>query len=304
MKRIAFIIHGKIKKKQDVIHRLESTFQGDYSLSFLSSEYPGQAIELSFKATQEGFNYIICLGGDGSLNEVVNGVMEAKKQNPDLNVKVGVLPFGTGNDFIKTTNSTQSLSGIRKLIDENSFKEIDLGLVQFKDKAGIDSSRYFINITDIGIGGIVVQKIGKYTNTLGANVGYLVAIFNTLLSYRNQPVKAVAEDFTFEGRVKNFVIANGKYFGSGIGIAPDAEINNGRFSVVILGEVSLIDFLRLSVTFKKCKKVTHPQVIYKTAKEIAIDSLSAPQPIDLDGEFIGFTPMRVRVQPSTLNFLC
>ncbi|MGP8215390.1 MAG: diacylglycerol/lipid kinase family protein [Bacteroidia bacterium] len=304
MKKIAFIIHGEIRNKQDVIRQIESTFQGNYKLSFFISEYSGHAIELSFRAAEEGFNYIICLGGDGSLNEVVNGVMQAREQNKELSIKVGVLPFGTGNDFIKTTKSPHSISGIKKLVDGDLSREIDLGLVQFKNKTGSDSSRYFINITDIGMGGIVVQKIGNYPKVLGANLTYLAVIFNTLLSYRNQPIKVTADEFTFEGKVKNFVIANGKYFGSGIGIAPDAELDDGKFSVVSLNEVSLIDFLKLSATFKKCRKVIHPQVMYKTAKEITIDSMSAPQPIDMDGEFIGYTPMNIKIQPRTITFLC
>ncbi|HWY98885.1 MAG TPA: hypothetical protein VNY36_07370, partial [Bacteroidia bacterium] len=194
--------------------------------------------------------------------------------------------------------------GIKKLIDGNLSKEIDLGLVQFKNKTGLNSSRYFINIADVGIGGIVVQNIGNYSKALGANITYLAAIFNTLLSYRNQPVKAMANGFAFEGKIKNFVVANGKYFGSGIGIAPDAEIDNGKFAIVILGEVSLFEFLKLSITFKKCRKVIHPQIIYKTAEEITIDSMSSPQPIDMDGEFIGYTPMNIKIQPRTLAFLC
>jgi len=304
MKRIAFIIHGKIRKKQDIIRKLELTFQGNYKPVFFISEYSGHAIELSFNAASEGFNYIISLGGDGTLNEVVNGIMQARNLNKDLNIMVGVLPFGTGNDFIKTSKSPHSFSGIKKLIDKNLSKEIDLGLVQFKDKKGLDSKRYFINIADVGIGGLVVQKIGNYSKALGANITYLAAIFNTLLFYRNQPVKAIADGFVFEGRVKNFVVANGKYFGSGIGIAPDAEIDNGKFSMVILGEVSLIQFLKLSITFKKCKKVIHPQIIYKSAEEIAIDSMASPQPIDMDGEFIGYTPMNIKIQPGALTFLC
>jgi YegS/Rv2252/BmrU family lipid kinase len=304
MKKIAFIIHGKVRNKQKIIKEIESTFFGNYKIAFFISEYSGHAIELSNRATQEGFNYIICVGGDGSLNEVVNGVMQAKNRNKELDVKVGVLPFGTGNDFIKTIKSPDTFSGIKKLIDDNSFKEIDLGIVHFKNHKGQDSLRYFINITDIGIGGVVVQNLGKYSKALGGNITYMMAIINTLLSYRNQPVKAIADEFTFEGKVKNFVVANGKYFGSGIGIAPDAELDDGKFAIVILAEVSLIDFLKFSVTFKKCVKIDHPQIIYKSAKEITVESLSIPQPIDMDGEFIGYSPMNIKILSRVLSFLC
>ena len=304
MKKIAFIIHGKLRNKQRVINEVESAFSGNYKIDFFISEYSGHAIELSNKAAEEGFNYIICLGGDGSLNEVVNGVMQAKNRNKEFDIKVGALPFGTGNDFIKTIKSPHTFSGIKKLIDDDSSKEIDLGIVQFKDLSGVDCSRYFINITDIGIGGVVVQKLCNYSNAMGASIKYLMAIFNTLLTYRNQPVKAVADGFTFEGKVKNFVIANGKYFGSGIGIAPDAEVDDGKFEIVILAEASLIDFLKFSVTFKKCEKIDHPQIIYKSAKEITVESLSLPQPIDMDGEFIGYSPMKIKILPKAISFLC
>lgn len=303
MKQIAFIIHGKIRKRHGVIRQIESTFHGNYKLSFLVSEYKGHSIELACKAAEEA-DYIICLGGDGTINEVANGVMQAKERNKGISIKVGVLPFGTGNDFIKTSKGPDSLTGIKKLIDKNVSKEIDLGLVQFQNKSGETSSRYFINITDIGLGGVVVQRIGKYSKILSPGLAYLVVIVKTLLTYRNQPIKVAADEFTYEGKVKNFVIANGKYFGSGMGIAPDAEIDSGKFEVVILEEGNLLDFLKLSSAFKKCKKVNHPQVSYKSAKEITIVSASAPQPIDLDGEFIGYTPMNVKIQPKTITFLC
>ncbi len=304
MKRAAFVIHGKLKNQQGLINEIEEAFSGNYKIGFFTSEHSGHAIELSCKAAEEGFNYIICAGGDGSLNEVINGVMQAKNKNTKLDVKAGVLPFGTGNDFIKTLKSPHTISGIKKMIDHDSSKEIDLGIVQFKDPSGSDSSRYFINITDIGIGGVVVQNIGRFTKALGANVTYMTAIINALLTYRNQPIRAVSDEFTFEGKVKNFVVANGRYFGSGICIAPEAVVDDGKFAIVILAEVSLIDFLKFSNTAKKGLKINHPQIIYKTAKEISIDSLSIPQPIDMDGEFIGYSPMKINIVPKALSFLC
>lgn len=304
MKKMAFIINGKIRNKEKAINVMEEVFSINYKIAFFITAHSGHAIELSNIAADEGFNYIICLGGDGTLNEVVNGVMQAKNRNKELNIKVGVLPFGTGNDFIKTIKSPQTFTGLKKIIDDDSFRDIDLGIVHFKDHSGLDSSRYFINITDIGMGGVVVQKLCKYPKVLGSNITYMMAIANTFLSYRNQPVKAIADEFIFEGKVKNFVVANGKYFGSGIGIAPDAMLDNGKFAIVILAEASLIDFLKFSFTFKKCRKLDHPQIIYKTATVISVDSLSNPQPIDMDGEFIGYSPMKIEILPGILSFLC
>jgi len=304
MKKIAFILNGKNKKKEKIIKELNTVFKGDYQLAFPASEYPGHATTLAAKAADEGYSYIISIGGDGSLNEVVNGIMQAKNKDNQLNVKVGVLPYGTGNDFIKTIKSPETFEGLKTLIDTDSSKPIDLGLVNFIDHSGKESSRYFINITDIGIGGEAVQKLGKYTKALGSDINYFLAIFDTFLSYRNQPLRAVAEEFTFEGKVKNFVVANGKYYGSGLGVAPDAEVDDGKFAIVILAEATLFEFMKFSVLFRKCERLTHPQIIYYSTKEVKIDSLSTPQLIDMDGEFIGSSPLTLKVIPKTLSFIC
>ena len=304
MKKIAFILHGKITGKQQLMNEVYSVFNGDYDISFFTTEHPGHSVELSAKATEQGFDYIICVGGDGSLNEVANGVMQAKNKSVGLDVKVGVLPHGTGNDFIKTVKSPQDCAGLKKLIDLDSFKEIDLGLVRFNNPQGVASSRYFINITDVGMGGVVAEKLSRFSKALGPSMTYQMAILSTLVSYRHQPIKVVADGFNFEGKVMNMIVANGKYFGSGMGVAPDAEVDDAKFSLVMVGEISLIDYIRHIGTIKKCKKIEHPQVNYKSATEITIDSLTAPQAIDMDGEFIGYSPMHLKVVPKAIKFIC
>lgn len=304
MKKIAFILHGKIKSRQKLMNEVYSVFNGSYEVSFLTTEHAGHSIELSAKAAEEGFDYIICVGGDGSLNEVANGIMQAKNRNASLDVKMGVLPHGTGNDFVKTVKSPHDCAGLKKLVDEDSCKEIDLGFVDFINPQGLESNRYFINITDIGMGGVVAEKLSRFSKALGPAITYQMAIISTLVSYRNQPVEAVADEFTFEGKVMNLIIANGKYFGSGMGVAPDAEVDDAKFSVVIVAEISLLDYVKNLGEIKKCKQIEHPQVMYKHAKEISVFSLAAPQPIDMDGEFIGYSPMKVKVVPRALKFLC
>ncbi len=304
MKKIAFILHGRIKNRQKLMNEVYSVFKDNYEIAFFTTEHEGHSIQLSAKAAEKGFNYVICVGGDGSLNEVANGIMQAQNHHASVDVRVGVLPYGTGNDFVKTVKSPPNCIGLKKLIDENLCKEIDLGFVQFINPQGVESSRYFINITDIGMGGVVAEKISKSSKFLGPAITYQIGIISTLISYRNQPIKAIADEFTFEGKVMNLIIANGKYFGSGMGVAPDAEVDDAKFSIVIVAEISLLDYIQNLGEIKKCKQITHPKVMYKHAKNISVDSLSAPQPIDMDGEFIGYTPMKVSVVTKALKFLC
>jgi diacylglycerol kinase (ATP) len=307
MADIAFIFDGRKKNMNLIFQDIEKCLGPAHHLKKFSTEYAGHAIQLAEQAVKEGFDHIICVGGDGSLNEVTNGLMKAKKgmsEDSWNNIRLGALPMGSGNDFVKTVKAPDEIAGLKKVIEADNYKIIDLGLVDFYSKSGEEQSRYFINITDVGMGGVVVEKLSRYSKQTGALLNYQRAILTTFLSYKKQPVKAKADSFRYEGNIMNFVVANGKYFGNGLGIAPDAEIDDGMFSVVVLGDISLLDYLKNLGKVRKCLKIEHPGLIYKTATEVQMESLSGKLPIDMDGEFIGFSPMKVRMVPATLRFLC
>lgn len=306
MRHIAFIFHGKIKNREPLIADLETTFGASAILKTYVTERTGHSAELATLAVKEGCTHLICVGGDGSLNEVANGLMKAKiscSEEVWKSIRLGVLPLGTGNDFVKTVHAPTDVAGLKQVIENDTYETIDLGFVEYQSKEGEKQSRYFINITDVGMGGVVAEKLSYYSKWMGAALTYQRAILSTLLSYKHQPLKAVADSFTYEGSVMNFIVANGKYFGSGLGIAPDANPSDGKFSVVILGEISLLDYIKNLGEVKKCRKIIHPDLQYKSAKEVLVESSAAPLPIDMDGEFIGYSPMKVSVVPSAIRFL-
>jgi YegS/Rv2252/BmrU family lipid kinase len=307
MANIAFIFHGRIKHRNTIFMELQRTFGSAHQLKCFVTETAGHSVVLAEQAIREGYTHIICVGGDGSLNEVANGLMKAKANVPSdvwNNIRLGVLPMGTGNDFAKTLNTPKDAGGLKRIIESDKFKAIDLGLVVFHNKAGQKQSRYFINITDVGMGGVVAEHLSRYSKWMGAYLTYQRAILTTLLTYKHQPVKAVADTFTYEGSIMNFIVANGKYFGSGLGIAPDADAADGKFSIVILGEISLLDYIRNLGKVQKCQKISHPELHYKSAREVSIESPVGPLAIDMDGEFIGYSPMTVSVVPTSVRFLC
>jgi YegS/Rv2252/BmrU family lipid kinase len=301
MKKIAFIAQGKIKHLNKHLADIKQVFAGHYEIAFFITERKAHAIELASQAVNNGFEYIICIGGDGSANEVTNGIMDA--QNRAQNVFMGLLPMGTGNDFAKTMHVNNNLHALKQLIDNNQYQVIDLGLANYTNTNGKQASRYFINITDTGMGGIAAEKLNSYSKLLGSTISFQRAIISTLLTYRNQQVEVKADSFTYNGSTLNFIIANGKYFGSGLGIAPHANPTDGEFAIVIAAEISIWDYLKNLGTVRKCKKVEHPQLMYKSAKTITIQSPEGPMPIDMDGEFIGYTPMQVSIVPGAIKFL-
>ena len=299
MSKISFILHGKFQNNNKLISGIRNAFDSSYETVFYFTEFSGHAIELARQAALLNSTYIIATGGDGTMNEVANGVMLSENKN----VKVGLLPMGTGNDFAKTIGVSNNIAELKKLIETNSIKEIDLGLVQFKNKIFKDESRYFINITDVGLGGFIAQKLSTSNNWMGAFLTFQKAIVTTFLTYEHRWLKSEADNFNYEGKTLSYIIANGKYFGAGLGIAPDAKPDDGMFEIVLGAEISLWDYLLNLGKVRKCLKVDHPQMSYHKAKEISIESTEA-LPIDMDGEFIGYTPMQVSVVAKALKFLC
>ncbi len=124
-----------------------------------------------------------------------------------------------------------------------------------------------------------------------------------MLTYKRSYVKFNSDEFRWDGKTLSMVIANGKYFGSGLCIAPDALISDGKFSIVILGDVTILDYLKNIHKVKKGIKITHPEVFYKQSEEVEIIPVESVCPIDVDGEFIGYAPARFTVIKGRINFL-
>jgi len=316
MARIAFLVNSTIKKYAGILSGINTAFRGT-EFVILSSSHPGHITSLARKALEEGVTHLIVVGGDGTLNEAINGVMQYAQDESGNNlpenflkdklsgIQVGLLPAGSGNDFSKSIHVTSDTNRLRKLIDNNSSKEIDVGWSSFTGKNKQPVQRFFINITDVGMGGEVARKLEDRIPYLSNTANYRLTIGTTFLSYKKSAVLATADHFRYENKVMNLVVANGKYFGSGLGIAPDAELNDGKFSVVALGDIGIFDYLRYLGTVKKCLKVEHEQVKYFQQSKLRISSPTGETlSIDMDGEFAGYAPMDIQCMPGFIRFIC
>ncbi|MCX6199398.1 MAG: diacylglycerol kinase family lipid kinase [Bacteroidetes bacterium] len=298
MGHIAFIIHGKLHGNNQLVSKINSVFSSDYELSFSYTEYCGHGMELAKNSADSNADYIIAVTGDGTFNEVINGVMLSQNKK----VKLGLLPHGTGNDFARMLGLSNDIMALKKMIETDSFKKIDVGFVNFKNLKGENDSRYFINITDLGMGGFIAKKLSGSSKWLGATLTFQWAIVSTFLTYKHQVMKIRTDDFLYEGKILSYIIANGKYFGAGLGIAPDAKPDDGFFEIVMASEISLWDYLKNLNKIRACTKVEHPKMNYLRAKEIFIETQD--QPIDMDGEFIGYSPMKISIVPHAIQMLC
>lgn len=307
--KIAFLLNGMIRKKQDVKAEISRTFS-NYEISFFESDYAGHFFVLPKTVIEKGFENIVVVGGDGTLNEVINGIINTYKTADNqfdwakvAQIKVGVYAAGSGNDFIKTIYKDNKISSLKNLVDQNSTRMIDIGSVSFYTPSNEKSNRFFINITDVGMGGEAVMLKAKMPNWLGADINYFWSITKTFATYDKVNIHGFGENFDWKGKAINFVVANGKYFGNGLGIAPDASVTDGLLDIVIIGDVSTMDYFKNLSTVKQCQKLQHEKISYTQLKSVSIESLESKKiSIDMDGDFIGYAPMTLDCLPSKINF--
>lgn len=323
MTKVAFIVSGLIHRKKKVLDDIHRHFTDELlSYTIFETQYAKHAGILAAQAHEQGFAYIIAVGGDGTLNEVVNGLFEISRlphadnagapTAPAFDVEklkkccVGIYPAGSGNDFSRTIQVKPNAFELKQLVLNNQNALIDVGMGIFTQLSGESTDyRIFVNVTDVGMGGAATFYLAKIKSKswLSPTLQYAKAIIQTFLTYRKQEAAFSGTNFSWQGKLMSLVIANGKYFGSGLGIAPHAELNNGQLSVVILGNVTLMHYISYLPKLRKCKIIEHPQIRYFNDEEIDIRSLEAPLYMQMDGELVGTTPVTVSVVKQCIRFL-
>ncbi|WP_417431913.1 diacylglycerol/lipid kinase family protein [Halpernia sp.] len=297
--KITFIIHAKLRGISSLKSEIEATFSNGYEIKFKSTNKTFGAKDSAIEAIEENAEIIVICGGDGSINETVNGFLETENSHA---INFGVLPLGTGNDFSRSLSVKNNLQELKSLIEQRKTIDVSVFKMNFIDKKQNENSRYFVNISDIGLGGFVVKKVSHSSKILGGNITYFLAIIFSFLQYKKQAVQLKSDTFNWEGNMMSLCMANGKYFGSGMCIAPDANICDDRLQLTILGNVSLWDYIKNLNKIRKGQKIKHKEIFYTSVNNCKITSKENPCPIDMDGEFIGFTPLEVNLAERKISF--
>jgi YegS/Rv2252/BmrU family lipid kinase len=297
--RVIIILNGLSLKLKKFYRDMLPVLQARYRVEVWKTLSKNDAVDLAAKATAQQANVIIAAGGDGTLHQVLNGMLQGNGQGTRLPV-MALLPLGSGNDFARTVNITPDVHALIRLLDAFQPKRVDVGRIQFFDTA--QPERYFINIADIGMGPDVVKRVLQSGRPFGSTVAYYSAIIKTFFSYRLQSVEVKADSWNWQGPVRTLAVANGRYFGDGLCVAPEASLTDGQFSCFIGGKVSLLDFILQTGNLRAARKIQHPHVMYRTASFV---ELHAPHTmaIEADGEWIGTLPVRIDMQKERIQFL-
>jgi diacylglycerol kinase (ATP) len=261
----------------------------------LFSESAGHMAELARSAAEDGAGLLVVVGGDGTVNEVVNG-LDAADRKPE----VAVIPRGTGWDFVRSHGITRDVEQAVEIALRGRVRELDLGRVAYRSWAGEEAGSWFANIASVGMSGAIAQRANGTTKALGGKISYLLATFAVFARWRNCEVRVSVDAENRGGRMHDVIVANGAYFGGGMKICPDALPDDGLFDVLLIGDLTKRDLL---VTLPKSyagRHLPHPKAELLRGRTVSVEA-DETLPIELDGEQPGTSPVRFEVVPKALR---
>lgn len=260
----------------------------DFEVVFTSE--PGGGVFLAQEGVKKGYDVLVSVGGDGTINEILRGIIE---EDALSRVKMGIIPAGTGNDLVRSLNIPFDIySGVEVLKNAN-VQALDLGKV---------NGDYFLNVVGIGFDGAVADEINRDVRWLKGKFAYLFAVLKTLITYKSPHMTIKIDDQVLQGKIFLVAIANGKYYGGGMMIAPDADLTDGEFDICVVKDVSKLEVIRVLPSIYKGNHVKNPFVKIYRGKKVFAESEERVL-IQADGELKGTTPMGFEVEPKVLSVL-
>jgi diacylglycerol kinase (ATP) len=215
--------------------------------------------------------------------------------------------FGTGGDFCRTAGIARKLGAAVEALKGRSCRALDVGQVEFVDHDGCAASRYFVNVASFGLSGLVDSIVEQSSKGLGGRVGFAVATMRAMRQYRAQETELTLDDnLPQRVRIQTVAVANGQYFGGGMRIAPDAQLDDGRLDVVVVDPLSTVDLLRHGHRVYRGTHLGLPFVHHSLAEQVHARPHRSGEQIwlDVDGEALGRLPARFTLCPSALQLKC
>lgn len=280
--------------------QIEATLRAEnFPFDAVFTERRGHAIDLARAALDAGYDLIVAVGGDGTLNEVVNGMLaDGKAVNP--NAVLGVISSGTGADFVRTANIPRDMIlAARHLARATQNVPLDIGEVTYRlnDKPAV---RYFANVTGMGFDAQVIERLERGGKRGGGTIPYYSALVATISNFRNLDLTLTIDGKTVQGKMNPIVVCNGKYFGGGMMIGPNASLNDGKFHVVFGHDFTALELLLATPKLYNGTILTHPKATEYVAETVTVESNERVL-IQADGELIGEGPATFRILPAALK---
>ena len=304
-KKIVFIVNpkagnGLTGRNWPLIQAMAHDRLGSFTACV--TKKPGDAIRITRKNLMEGAEVIVCVGGDGTLNEVING-FTFEEQSTGTGAVLGFVPHGTGCDFVRTAPIPAKIEQALDTIKEGHVSAIDLGRLQYHDHEDCPRTRYFHNITSFGLGGEVDDRVNRGSKVFGPLISFIRSTLVSLFLYGKKSIRLKVDNlFDEEVITWNVAVANGQYHGGGMRIAPDAAIDDGLFHITVVGNLSLVEVIWHFPKLYDGRIKNIGNVSFLTGKKVEASSEQQVL-LDVDGEQPGHLPVVIDILPSALHML-
>jgi YegS/Rv2252/BmrU family lipid kinase len=290
---------GRLGKRwKDVADTIGRAFPFEEAIT----QAPGDATRLTREALRGGAERVVAIGGDGTINEVVNGFFDERGLAIAPAASFAVIPFGTGGDFRRTVNMPVGLADAAAVIAANHRRHIDVGKLEFTAAGGGRALRMFANIASFGVSGVVDRLVNESGKKLG-RLSFMLATARATWSYKNQRVQLVFDGGErVEATINTVAVANGRYFGGAMMVAPNAELDDGLFDVIAMGDFGFGDLMKSGRRLYKGTHLTMDKVSARRARVVEAEPIDpgAVIELDVDGENPGRLPARFELLPSAL----
>ena len=285
---------GKVARRLPDIERTLAEAGIDYRI--VRTTGPGHATESARSALASGERFLAAIGGDGTVHEVLNGMIE-NGVPVAADAVLGVVAAGSGCDFVRSLSLPGGAVGATRRLGGDAVRRLDIGKVTFTAGEG-EETRYFANIAEAGLGAAVVERTGRLPGFLGA-AKYFCGFWLTLPQFRPAVVRIRADDREFEWRAHNVVIANCEFFGGGMHISPKSRPDDGLLDALVMVGPKSDAFTMLPKVYKSTH-LPHRGIVEMAVRSLRLDADPA-LPIEADGEMLGTTPATFEIVPDALR---
>lgn len=286
------------------------THFGAFNCAF--TKQAGDARLIAGREAVQGRSLIIACGGDGTISDVANGILES-----GADAELGILPSGTGGDFKRTLKIPARVSAAARALRSGRSVLLDVGRVEFQDRTGAPARRYFLNVASCGMGGEVIRRVeenspGWLTSAtrrigIGGQLSYALASLQTTVSFTNRALRIQLDNHPeFRLVVANLCIANARYFGGGMKIAPEAKLADGLLDVVAVGDLGTLEILTNVYKLYLGTHLGMQKVQHALARRVRASAVDPDEQVlvEIDGELLGTLPATFEILPRRLRVRC
>lgn len=292
--------HGAAGRRFDALERrLRAGLGADFEVA--RTRAPRDAERIAREGARAGAELLVVVGGDGTVSEVVSGLLSAGLGE---SARIGLVPFGTGGDLSRTLGIPRDPDAAIARLLEGEVRRLDAGRVRYLDRRGREATAWFLNIASLGLSGLVTELVNAAPKRLGGRLSFLIGTVRAIARWQSARVSLrVDGELLHDGPLDLAAAANGRYFGGGMHVAPRARPDDGLLDVVVVPRLGKARLLAKLPLIYRGSHLDRPEVGFARARRVEADAEPGRVWIELDGEPLGTLPATIEILPGAVRFV-